>query len=506
MDALNPVSHEGSYGDGHFLFKTGTGTTPLFSTATPGYTMATGAVYSPPTRPLPRNTLSRSAFKFKKSSKYCSWRCTALSAVAVSVLLSIILCYCVSMHLFGLNWQLQETESFAFENGQVKPDGTTSNGVTALSAEHGKGGVYVQENNTIDTGEVDVGRRAVQDVPPGMFWRSQLFIDQPQSLKFNISLQRDALVGVYGRKGLPPSHTQYDFVELLDGSRLISKEKRGLVEMEGSLRRARSVNVHEAEFIRFLDSGIWHLAFYNDGKNTEQVSYNTIIIDSVTECPHNCHGNGDCRSGTCHCFPGFLGPDCSRAACPVLCSGNGQYSRGRCLCYSGWKGTECDVPNNQCIDVHCGGHGICIIGACVCNTGYKGENCEEVDCVDPSCSGRGVCIRGVCHCNSGFSGPSCELQKALCPEQCSGHGKFQSESGTCTCDEKWTGPDCSVEVCAVDCGTHGVCMGGSCRCEEGWTGAVCDVKACHPRCTEHGTCKDGKCECHQGWTGEHCTV
>ncbi|GAA6086793.1 teneurin-3 [Tachysurus ichikawai] len=348
------------------------------------------------------------------------------------------------MHLFGLNWQLQETESFAFENGQVKPDGTTSNGVTTLSTEHGKGGVYSQENNTIDTGEVDVGRRAVQDVPPGMFWRSQLFIDQPQSLKFNISLQRDALVGVYGRKGLPPSHTQYDFVELLDGSRLITKEKRGLVEMEGSLRRARSVNVHEAEFIRFFDSGIWHMAFYNDGKNTEQVSYNTIIIDSVTECPHNCHGNGDCRSGTCHCFPGFLGPDCSRAACPVLCSGNGQYSRGRCLCYSGWKGTECDVPNNQCVDIHCGGHGICIMGACVCNAGYKGENCEEVDCVDPSCSGRGVCIRGVCHCNSGFSGPSCELQKAVCPEQCSGHGKFQSDSGTCTCDESWTGPDCSI--------------------------------------------------------------
>lgn len=33
-------------------------------------------------------------------------------------------------------------------------------------------------------------------------------MDQPQFLKFNISVQRDALVGVYGRKGLPPSHTQ----------------------------------------------------------------------------------------------------------------------------------------------------------------------------------------------------------------------------------------------------------------------------------------------------------
>ncbi|XP_052401454.1 teneurin-3 isoform X5 [Carassius gibelio] len=465
--------------------------------------MATGAVYSPPTRPLPRNTLSRSAFKFKKSSKYCSWRCTALSAMAVSILLSVLLCYCIAMHLFGLNWQLQETEGYAFENGQVKSDGTATNAVTALTTENR---VYFQENNTIDTGEVDVGRRAVQDVPPGTFWRSQLFIDQPQSLKFNISVQRGALVGVYGRKGLPPTHTQYDFVELLDGSRLIAKEKRGLVEVEGAGRKSRAVNVHEAEFIRYLDSGTWHLAFYNDGKNTEQVSYNTIIIDTLTECPHNCHGNGDCRSGTCHCFPGFLGPDCSRAACPVLCSGNGQYSRGRCLCYSGWKGTECDVPSNQCIDIHCSGHGICIMGTCNCNTGYKGDNCEEVDCLDPSCSSHGVCIHGECHCNPGWGGNNCEILKTMCPDQCSGHGTYQTESGTCTCDTNWTGPDCSIEVCAVDCGSHGVCIGGSCRCEEGWTGSECDLKACHPRCTEHGTCKDGKCECHQGWTGEHCTV
>ncbi|XP_026107944.1 teneurin-3 isoform X8 [Carassius auratus] len=465
--------------------------------------MATGGVYSPPTRPLPRNTLSRSAFKFKKSPKYCSWRCTALSAMAVSILLSVLLCYCIAMHLFGLNWQLQETEGYAFENGQVKSDTTATNAVTALSTENR---VYFQENNTIDTGELDVGRRAVQDVPPGTFWRSQLFIDQPQSLKFNISVQRGALVGVYGRKGLPPTHTQYDFVELLDGSRLIAKEKRGLVEVEGAARKARSVNIHEAEFIRYLDSGTWHLAFYNDGKNPEQVSYNTIIIDTLTECPHNCHGNGDCRSGTCHCFPGFLGPDCSRAACPVLCSGNGQYSRGRCLCYSGWKGTECDVPSNQCVDIHCSGHGICIMGTCTCNTGYKGDNCEEVDCLDPSCSSHGVCIHGECHCNPGWGGNNCEILKTMCPDQCSGHGTYQTESGTCTCDTNWTGPDCSIEVCAVDCGSHGMCIGGNCRCEEGWTGSVCDLKACHPRCTEHGTCKDGKCECHQGWTGEHCTV
>uniref|UniRef100_A0A8C7YR34 Teneurin transmembrane protein 3 n=1 Tax=Oryzias sinensis TaxID=183150 RepID=A0A8C7YR34_9TELE len=485
----------------HFLFKTGTGTTPLFSTATPGYTMATGSVYSPPTRPLPRNTLSRSAFKFKKSSKYCSWRCTALSAVGLSVLLSVLLCYCIAMHLFGLNWQLQENESYgAFENGGGGRD-TTPNPFM-VSTDNGK--MFLLENNTIDTGEVDVGRRVVQDVPPGVFWRSQLYVDQPQFLKFNISVQRDALVGVYGRKGLPPSHTQYDFVELLDGSRLISKDKRE--ESAAGTRHTRSVSVHEAGFIHYMDTGIWHLAFYNDGRNTEQVSYATIVIDSIMECPQNCHGNGDCLSGICHCFPGFLGPDCSRAACPVLCSGNGQYSRGRCQCYSGWKGTECDVPSNQCIDIHCGGHGICIVGACICNTGYKGENCDEVDCIEPSCSSHGVCIHGECHCQPGWGGASCEIAKAMCPDQCSGHGTYSAETSTCTCDQNWTGPDCSLEVCEVDCGTHGVCYGGVCRCEEGWTGTVCDQKACHPLCSKNGVCKDGKCECDQGWTGEHCNI
>lgn len=53
-----------------------------------------------------------------------------------------------------------------------------------------------------------MGRRASQKIPPGTFWRSQVFIDHPVHLKFNVSLGKAALVGIYGRKGLPPSHTQ----------------------------------------------------------------------------------------------------------------------------------------------------------------------------------------------------------------------------------------------------------------------------------------------------------
>lgn len=68
--------------------------------------------------------------------------------------------------------------------------------------------MFHQENNSIDTGQVDIGKRVGQNVPPGVFWRSQLSLQQPRFLKFNISVQKNALVGVYGRKGLAPTHTQ----------------------------------------------------------------------------------------------------------------------------------------------------------------------------------------------------------------------------------------------------------------------------------------------------------
>lgn len=79
----------------HFLFKTSSGTTPLFSSSSPGYPLTSGTVYSPPPRLLPRNTFSRSAFKLKKPSKYCSWKCAAVTAIAAAALLAILLSYII---------------------------------------------------------------------------------------------------------------------------------------------------------------------------------------------------------------------------------------------------------------------------------------------------------------------------------------------------------------------------------------------------------------------------
>ncbi|KAI3351262.1 hypothetical protein L3Q82_005813 [Scortum barcoo] len=482
----------------HFLFKTSSGTTPLFSSSSPGYPLTSGTVYSPPPRLLPRNTFSRSAFKLKKPSKYCSWKCAAVTAIAAAALLAILLSYFIAINLLGLTWQLKPSDGPVLNNGLGAGLPVNSDVATLPS---GGRGPWAGRNSSIDTGNIEVGRRVTQEVPPGVFWRSLLHLSLPQFLKFNISLGKDALFGVYIRKGLPPSHAQYDYMERLDG-----KEKWSVVESPRERRSIQTVVLNEAVFVQYLDAGAWHLAFYNDGRERETVSFSTNVMDSVQECPRNCHGNGECNSGVCHCFPGFHGMDCSKAACPVLCSGNGQYDKGSCVCYSGWKGPECDVPVTQCIDPLCSGHGTCTDGNCVCSIGYKGQNCAEVDCLDPTCSNNGICVNGECHCKPGWGGLHCELPRAQCPDQCHGHGAFIPDTGLCSCDPNWMGPDCSMEVCSVDCGTHGVCMGGACRCEEGWTGAGCDQRVCNPLCIKHGTCKDGKCQCHQGWNGEHCTI
>ncbi|KAK7882998.1 hypothetical protein WMY93_029172 [Mugilogobius chulae] len=466
MDILASGRHDAPYSDGHFLFKPG-GTSPMYCTTSPGYPLTSNTVYSPPPRPLPRNTFSRPAFNLKKPYKHCNWKCAALSAILISVTLLFLLAYFIAMHLFGLNWHLQPTQRQFYQLSEDNTSGLPFPTDLSLSP---------QGNTGLEIKGKDDSRTADSS---WYLLEVQVFIDHPMYLKFNVSLSKDALVGIYGRRGLPPSHTQFDFVELLDGRRLLVQDIHGL---EGPVALQRSlvpITTHDTGFIQYLDTGIWHLAIYNDGKETETVSFLTTAIESIDDCPSNCFGNGDCVAGTCHCFLGFKGPDCGRAACPVLCSGNGQYLKGRCMCHSGWKGSECDVPTNQCIDITCSGHGTCIVGTCICNPGYKGENCEEVDCLDPTCSGRGVCVQGECHCFVGWGGPGCESPRASCMDQCSGHGAFLADTGTCSCDPNWTGHDCGTEGCPGLCNGNGRCTLGNsgwyCVCQLGWRGTGCDT-------------------------------
>lgn len=60
----------------------------------------------------------------------------------------------------------------------------------------------------IDRGEVDIGTQQSQAIPPGLFWRFHMTVHHPTYIKFNLSLSHNALLGVYGRRNIPPTHTQ----------------------------------------------------------------------------------------------------------------------------------------------------------------------------------------------------------------------------------------------------------------------------------------------------------
>lgn len=49
------------------------------------------------------------------------------------------------------------------------------------------------------------------------------------TVKLNLSVPSDAKVGIYGRKGMPPSHIQFDFFKVIDGIRMGVRSKRAVV-------------------------------------------------------------------------------------------------------------------------------------------------------------------------------------------------------------------------------------------------------------------------------------
>lgn len=100
-------------------------------------------------------------------------------------------------------------------------------------------------------------------------------------------------------------------MELLDGRRLLTQEARSLEGPQRQSRGAVPPSSHETGFIQYLDSGIWHLAFYNDGKESEVVSFLTTAIGKepppsgvcgvLSVCVRRCSGCWELRltGGVC---------------------------------------------------------------------------------------------------------------------------------------------------------------------------------------------------------------
>ncbi|XP_053599980.1 teneurin-m isoform X3 [Plodia interpunctella] len=344
--------------------------------------------------------------------------------------------------------------------------------------------------------QITLGEKLSKEIPPYSYWNMQFYQSEATYVKFDYMIPRGASIGVYARRNALPTHTQYHFLEVLSG-------------FKARTTRASHPSVKK-EVTHYMEQGHWFLSLYNDDGDPQEITFIAMVADDMTHnCPNGCSGKGECLMGHCQCQPGFGGDDCSESVCPVLCSQRGEYINGECQCNPGWKGKECSLRHDECEVPDCNGHGHCVNGKCSCVRGYKGKFCGDVDCPHPTCSGHGFCIEGSCVCKKGWKGLDCatmDKDALQCLPDCSGHGTFDVDTQTCTCHARWSGEDCSKEVCDLDCGPHGRCVGESCVCDAGWTGEYCTSKLCDARCSDHGQCKNGTCLCVSGWNGRHCTL
>ncbi|KAH9517406.1 Teneurin-2 [Dermatophagoides farinae] len=346
-----------------------------------------------------------------------------------------------------------------------------------------------------------------------------IWFNQIESSSLHINFQFYAPIhtrlALVANKNEPPSLTMHQIFQVISDD-----EDTLLVEdsISNSNHIKRDSQLAMMQFEHKFDQGSWYLSLINDFDIIIPLVVNISIIQNQTlqqqpqaiNCMNNCNNHGYCSGdGRCHCFPGFIGTDCSDNVCPIFCNGHGQYLQGSCHCESGWKGRECTLRSNECEIADCNGNGLCIDGSCHCRPGFKGNDCEQVDCIDPECSGHGICMDGNCFCKAGFAGTNCsEMDRKLYKflPNCSGHGVYDFENDLCICHNHYSGSDCSKLSCSLNCGQNGLCHEGRCHCNDGWYGSNCQYKKCDIRCLEHGKCYNGTCHCQNGWMGKHCTL
>lgn len=97
------------------------------------------------------------------------------------------------------------------------------------------------------------------------------------SFKYIVYIRSKWWANAHQAIALPPELNfvlvQYDYMERLDG-----KEKWSVVESPRERRSIQTVVLNEAVFVQYLDAGAWHLAFYNDGRERETVSFSTNVM------------------------------------------------------------------------------------------------------------------------------------------------------------------------------------------------------------------------------------
>ena len=252
-------------------------------------------------------------------------------------------------------------------------------------------------------------------------------------------------------------------------------------------------------------------------------------------CPNKCSNNGACSStyGTCTCYTGFTGADCSLRSCATG---------------TAWIDTPNATDSAHLDEVECSYAGVCdrATGVCQCQTPFEGTACQKMACPSPGgevCSGRGTCTSmqdfaeafdGVvrlqkteytlwdaekvygCVCDPPYFGYDCSLKACssgddpasiLTDQECNGRGTCDYDTGLCSCEDGYSSSETEDDCSVIDAGTVETCPISPASHSRGFGGI--DLSG---QCSQRGFCdesdsdKSKYCQCHDGWTGYNCDL
>ena len=227
-----------------------------------------------------------------------------------------------------------------------------------------------------------------------------------------------------------------------------------------------------------------------------------------------CSANGYCRAGgSCACFPGFTGTDCSLRTCAAGESwGQTDY----------FSEAVAHVPTKTASGPHdvveCSGRGVCNrkSGLCSCFNGFEGANCGRMGCPRKAVNTTNMFVYTMADQGAAAARLELEWEAAFTPadeallsggaetaeQACSGRGKCRplgdlpavARAGVsdwaltrvhkCVCDAGFSGPDCSERSCPHGNdrygGLRGACNPSACAATAACVGCSAAVKLSCP--------------------------
>ncbi|XP_023328170.1 teneurin-m [Eurytemora carolleeae] len=242
---------------------------------------------SPPSSPRP-SSLKGSRTPSLKGSK-CSWRSLAVIFIVLSLTMGATLVFLIA------------SSSLTTEENEAAKACPVVDSSPSIQSNPGLESVLEPRNLPPDGSsfrEIKLKDKMAVLVPPFGYLNLQFFHQESRKVSIEVWVPRGSSFALYARRNALPTHTKYNYILLISGSKDRQPRSAGRVQSSENL---------------YLEEGHWFVSLYNDDGEPQPVEILLADSQGADGCGNDCNGHGDCKNGRCNCDPGFDGENCTES-------------------------------------------------------------------------------------------------------------------------------------------------------------------------------------------------